>query len=175
MNTIDYEAETLLADTNFTDYVEKSKKEDSRAWAATNPVVSGAYTISAYTKSLKTDAIALVHRLDTLCKDDNFSAETMLIAHAHTLDAMFNNLAQIAALNFKNPEIAKEFLNLAFRAQNQCGKTLQLISQISQNSPNELMGGLKTNDGVDYSAKTQTIEGDKTQPALEVIYGGKNA
>jgi hypothetical protein len=61
-------------------------------------------------------------------------------------------------------------MKLALRAQNQCGKTLQVISQ---NQQNKLLNGAKANDGVDTSKTIEAIEGDKTVATLGLFNGGK--
>lgn len=144
---------------------------DAMARATTNPSIGSALTIGTFTKKgLETDTGALVERLDKLCKGDNFKTENMLIAQAHTLDAIFNNLAQTAALNFNNVNVFVPIMKLAIQAQNQCGKTLQVISQ---NQQNKLLNGAKVNDGVDTSKAIEAIEGNKTVATLVKFDGGK--
>jgi hypothetical protein len=94
----------------------------------------------------------------------------MLKAQAQTLDAIFNNLASIAVQNFNNLPAFEAVMKSAFQAQNQCGKTLQVISQ---NQQNKLLNGAKANDGVDTSKTIEAIEGNKTMATLEFFNGGK--
>ena len=55
--------------------------------------------------------------------------ETMLTAQAHTLDAIFNNLARWA-INCKHVENADCYLKLALRAQSQCRATWEALATI---------------------------------------------
>jgi hypothetical protein len=145
--------------------------DDATARAFINPNLRSAFTISAFTnKGFEVETGALIEQLNKLCKDDNFKTENMLVAQAHTLDAIFNNLAQTAAMNFNNVNVFVPLMKLAIQAQNQCGKTLQVISQ---NQQNKLLNGAKVNDGVDTSKAIETIEGDKTVATLVAFNGGK--
>ena len=146
-------------------------KDDAIARAFINPNLRSAFTIGAFTsKGHELETGALVKQLKALCKDDNFNADEMLKAQAQTLDAMFNNLAQIAVQNFNNLPAFEAVMKSAFQAQNQCGKTLQVISQ---NQQNKLLNGAKVNDGVDTSKAIEAIEGNKTVATLELFNGGK--
>lgn len=62
--------------------------------------------------------------------------ESMLVAQAHTLDAIFNNLAQRAAANAGKGYLAATdtYLKMALRAQSQCRATWEAVSAI-QNPP----------------------------------------
>jgi hypothetical protein len=55
----------------------------------------------------------------------------MLMVQAHTLDAIFNNLAQRAALNFgEYLDAGERYLRLALKAQSQCRATLETLATI---------------------------------------------
>jgi hypothetical protein len=148
--------------------VERKKDEsddDAIARAFTKPYVRGALTIDKFTpKGYEVNAGSLVMQLKELCNDDNFNTGEMLKAQAQTLDAIFNNLAQIAALNLNNMNAFIPLMKLALQAQNQAGKTLQVISQ------NKL---LNNDDSVDTRTTTEAIESDKTMATLFAINGGK--
>jgi hypothetical protein len=145
--------------------------DDAMARAFTKPGVRSAVTIGYFTtKGCAIETGALVKQLKALCNDDNFNADEMLKAQAHTLDAIFNNLAMNATHNFNNLPAFEALFNAAMKAQNQCGKTLQVISQ---NQQNKLLNGAKTNDGVDTSKTIEAIEGNKTMATLEFFNGGK--
>lgn len=154
--------------------IECKKDETENAATArafTNPSVRSALTTSSFTnKGFEIETGALVKQLKTLCKDDNFNVDEMLKAQAQTLDAIFNNLAQTAALNFNNVNIFAPIMKLAMQAQNQCGKTLQIISQ---NQQNKLLNEAKANDSVDSSKTIEAIEGNKKVATLVAIDGGK--
>ena len=57
--------------------------------------------------------------------------EAMLLSQAHTLDALFNSLAQKAFMQTHMPHY-ESFLRLAFKAQGQCRSTLQTLSDIKK-------------------------------------------
>jgi hypothetical protein len=154
--------------------VEQTKnetKDDAIARAFSKPYVRSALTIGNFTtKGFEVETGALVSQLKTLCNDDNFNVDEMLKAQAQTLDAIFNNLAMNATLNFNNLPVFEALFNAAMKAQNQCGKTLQVISQ---NQQNKLLNGAKANDGVDTSKAIEAIEGNKTVATLVKFDGGK--
>jgi hypothetical protein len=63
-------------------------------------------------------------------------AETLLTVQAHTLDAIFNELAQRAALNIGEYLNACEtYLRLALKAQSQCRATLETLAAIKNPTP----------------------------------------
>jgi hypothetical protein len=60
----------------------------------------------------------------------------MLIAQAHSLDAIFGCLARRAAMNLgEYPAAVEMYLKLALRAQNQCRATAETLAMI-KNPPN---------------------------------------
>ncbi len=146
-------------------------KDEAMARAFTKPSLRSALTISSFTnKGFEVETGALVGQLKTLCKDDNFNVDEMLKAQAQTLDAIFNNLAQTAALNLNNVNVFVPIMKLAIQAQNQCGKTLQVISQ---NQQNKLLNEAKVNDSVDTSKAIEAIEGNKTMATVVKFDGRK--
>jgi hypothetical protein len=57
--------------------------------------------------------------------------EAMLIAQAHSLDAIFNEFARRAALNMgEYLDAAETFMRLALKAQSQCRATLETLATI---------------------------------------------
>jgi hypothetical protein len=69
------------------------------------------------------DQVKLVH-------DGNLKRpEAMLLSQAHTLDLLFNKLAQKAHCQSHMPHY-ESFLRLAFKAQGQCRATLETLSAI---------------------------------------------
>ena len=98
------------------------------------PTVQAAVTIKAYDKSYgDLDLNGLIDALteQTEASNDGNSsrAEAMLTTQAHTLDAIFNNLAKraITADYMANLDI---YLKLALRAQSQCRATWEALSAI---------------------------------------------
>jgi hypothetical protein len=143
--------------------------EELQARSLLNPVLRGAITIEAYAiNGMHADISTLVSTLETQCKSDNFDAESMLIAQAVTLDCLFQNLAYNASLNLsKNTAAAETLLKLAFRAQNQSGKTLQVLLQ------NELLSGDRNGAKLDDGTTIDAIGSNKETSNLVKFDGGK--
>ena len=98
------------------------------------PTVQAATTIRRYNKYFgDLDLMGLVGELssqvNTVIDGSTTRGEAMLVAQAHTLDAMFNNLARRAA-NSEYLNQAETYLKLSLRAQSQCRSTWEAISAI---------------------------------------------
>ncbi|MDB4409324.1 hypothetical protein N9235_00720 [Gammaproteobacteria bacterium] len=104
------------------------------------PTVQASVTLQEYGKAYSDlDFVGLINALSeqvelansgNLCRSGG-----MLVAQAHTLDAIFNNLAQRAAMNLgASIEATETYLKLALRAQSQCRATWEAVSAI-QNPP----------------------------------------
>jgi hypothetical protein len=100
----------------------------------------------------------------------------MLVAQAHTLDTIFNNLAQRAALNLGVCiEATETYLKLALRAQSQCRATWEAVSAI-QNPPlagyvrqaNIAHGPQQVNNGPTPEAETSRT-GKSINPPNELL------
>ena len=63
--------------------------------------------------------------------------EAMLIAQAHTLDALFSNLARrsIANMHGGNNEAAERWMRFALKAQTQCRTTVETLAEIKNPRP----------------------------------------
>jgi hypothetical protein len=146
-------------------------QEELQAKALLNPFIRGAITIDAYTiNGMQADISTLVSTLEQQCKGDNFDAEGMLIAQAQTLDCLFHNLAYNASLNLsKNTQAAETLLKLAFRAQNQAGKTLQVILQ------NKLLSGDRNGAKLDDRTTIDAIASNKETSNLVKFDRCKNS
>ena len=95
--------------------------------------------------------------------------ESMLITQAHTLDAIFNNLARRAARNFgEYLQAGETYMRLALKAQSQCRATLETLAAV-KNPPivyarqaNIAAGPQQVNNGVDPSrARENEIQQSK--------------
>lgn len=144
-------------------------EDDSTALAKTviRPTVQAAATLKKYEQSFgELDLQGLVDSLAEQTKaanDGNLDrGEAMLAAQAHTLDAIFNALAQRAALNVGEYMQACEiYLKLALRAQSQCRATWEALAAI-KNPPmmgyvrqaNIAHGHQQVNNGINPSKKT---------------------
>jgi len=104
--------------------------------SVTSPTVRGALTTQAFSKAFgETDLQSMVNELGNQCirvRDGNLArAESLLTTQAHTLDAIFNELARRAALNMgEYINAAERYLRLALKAQSQCRATLETLATI---------------------------------------------
>lgn len=98
------------------------------------PTVQAAATLKEYGKSYgDLELSGLIESLVEQTQADNSSsrkrAEAMLTAQAHTLDAIFNNLAR-RAIKAEYMDHLDRYLKLALRAQSQCRATWEALSAI---------------------------------------------
>jgi hypothetical protein len=117
-------------------------RTDAVASNVIRPTVGGAITAMSYGRKYGDDLelAALIRALSEQARDvhggDLKRAETMLTVQAHTLDAIFNELAQRAALNMGEYLSACEtYLRLALKAQSQCRATLETLVAIKNPTP----------------------------------------
>lgn len=107
------------------------------ARAALRPSIGAAQTVVNF-NALGRGAVeisALVDELARQCeqvnKGDLGRAEAMLVAQAHSLDALFHALVQKSALNMgEYLDAAERFMRLALKAQSQCRATLETLAAI---------------------------------------------
>lgn len=110
--------------------------EDALTHTVLRPTVQAAVTLIQYNKSFGELSInTLVDDLGKQCQlassGDLGRAEAVLTAQAHTLDAIFNNLARRAALNMgEYINAAETYMRLALKAQSQCCRTLETLAAI---------------------------------------------
>jgi hypothetical protein len=105
------------------------------------PTVQAASTVRAYNKRKDGSGpeiqalIAELGKQVELVGDGNLTrAEGMLIAQAHSLDAIFGSLARRAAAQEYLPQF-EAHLRLAFKAQSQCRATLETLALIKNPAP----------------------------------------
>lgn len=108
----------------------------------------------------------------SLIKDGNMRRpESFLAAQAHTLDTLFNTLAQRSCSNMNAGygEAAERYMRLALRAQNQCRTTIEALSAI-KNPPviyakqaNFANGPQQVNNGAMTPAEPMTQDVTHTQ------------
>ena len=117
----------------------KKSDEDHAAGiarVALRPTVLAAITLAEYGKShVALDLSGLVDSLTEQTKavidGDLKRGEAMLTVQAHTLDAIFNNLALRAAKNMgEYMQACETYLKLALRAQAQCRATWEALATI---------------------------------------------
>ena len=102
-----------------------------------NPVVGAVLTIKRQPAVLASmlNINAAINELETQCKavsDGNMArGESMLVAQSHTLDALFNHLAVLAARSLQTNANQGEMLyRLAFKAQAQCRASVEALAEI---------------------------------------------
>ena len=98
------------------------------------PTVQAAVTLKEYGTSFGdldlSGLIASLTEQTQLSNDGDLGrAEAMLTAQAHTLDAIFNNLAR-RAINAEYMDNLDRYLKLALRAQSQCRATWEALATI---------------------------------------------
>ena len=115
-----------------------------KARTVLRPTVQAASTIKEYGKTF--GELNLNGLIDSLAEQTKASndgdlrrAEAMLTTQAHTLDAIFNNLAT-KATSAEYMKALDQYLKLALRAQSQCRATWEALSAI-KNPP--VMGYVK--------------------------------
>jgi hypothetical protein len=114
----------------------KPDEDEATSLARTvlRPTVQAAVVITDYDKAYgNLELMALVDALGeqttAVAKGDLKRAESMLTTQAHTLDAIFNNLAR-RAINAEYMDILDRYLKLALRAQSQCRATWEALATI---------------------------------------------
>ncbi len=112
------------------------------AKVALRPSVRAAATTQTFSQpgfgpmDLTTLVDELGKQVDAVHRGDLKRAETMLISQAHTLDAIFHELARRAALNMGEYLDASEtYMRLALKAQSQCRSTLEALAEIKNPKP----------------------------------------
>ncbi len=117
--------------------VEQTKDEsEERALAriALSPSLQSALALRDYSKACgELDLMSLVeelrHQIGQTIDDDLGRAEAMLVTQAHTLDAIFGNLARRAIKAEYLPQF-DTYLKLGLRAQSQCRATWETLAVI---------------------------------------------
>lgn len=155
-----------------------SETPQGRAKLAVIPVVQSALVIESFAVSGKADVGDLVAELrkkgDAIIGGDLSSAERMLDAQAHALDAIFANLARRASANMAEGylQASDTYMRLALRAQSQCRATLETLATI-KNPPvvfakqaNIANGPQQVNNG---QASTVARTEQKTIPPTELL------
>lgn len=155
---------------------------DALAHAALRPTIQAALTVRDYNKAFGEVSInALVSDLRNQCElasnGDLGRTEAILVAQAHSLDAIFNKLARKA----EHCEYLNQFesnLRLALKAQSQCRATLETLAAIKNPQPvafvrqaNIAHGPQQVNNNVAEDAHTREIE--NRQDKLFEVENGK--
>ena len=155
-------------------------EEEGVSRAATMPSVSAAVTISAYSKKYGKHATikglmpAVREQINAVQAGDLTRAEAMLIAQAHSLDAIFNELAQRAAANIGEYMNAVDiYLRLALKAQGQCRATLETLAEIK--FPKSATFVRQQNVGINQQVNNgESMVNDSRAPTREDLLNSAN-
>ena len=117
--------------------VEGEKEDAAVARTAAGPDVGAALTMSAFTPMKQwLDVNAMRDELEKQAKEvgngDMSRPKAILTAQAHTLDVMFNSLAQIACKNMNAGylQATEAYMRMALKAQSQCRTTVEALAEI---------------------------------------------
>ncbi|MDD5579043.1 MAG: hypothetical protein PHY16_07145 [Methylobacter sp.] len=151
--------------------VKQPKDEPSDAALAQtvlSPSVQAASTIQLWQCELldfKSLLDELKQQVEMVNSGDMKRPETMLLTQAHTLDSLFNKLAQKA---YKQEYISQleTFLRLALKAQSQCRSTLETLATLKNpvifaQQANIAHGSQQINNGIPSRAEEQAIAPNK--------------
>lgn len=172
---------TLEAQTKL--YVDTSvSSPEKMASVGMDCIVRAGITLQEYSDTYTSDLPSMVKQLRSHCTKLN--PEKTLIAQSVTLDGIFNALAvQAASVGWNtNTDKAEKLLKLAFKAQAQCAKTLQVVLQnelakrIRPNEQlvNDCVGESNGSKTMDSRAETSSKSSNPTMATLVIIEGGKN-
>ena len=146
--------------------------DDIIARELTRPAISAAGTIQAMKgDNHEVNALAreLQRQADAVSGGNMTRAEGMLIAQAHTLDEIFNNLARRAHLNMgEYINAAETYMRLALKAQSQCRATLETLAAI-KNPPIVYAKQANISNGpqqVNNAAAARTLENQSAPSKL---------
>ncbi len=153
-----------------------------RARTVLKPAVQAALTVSAYSELFGEQALeylvdALSDQTNAVIDGDLRRGEAMLTVQAHTLDAIYNDLAR-RAVRSEHISRLEAYLKLALRAQSQCRATWEAVSAIQNppvagyvNQANIAHGPQQVNNETDTRARGHA---GKRDPAKQTI-GGQGA
>lgn len=109
-------------------------KRATRARAMSSPDVRAASVIQSLNNNLDINFLAAEMRAQIADVQDGKMArpDAMLVAQAHTLEALFAGLSRQALhhMNEGNAEASERYMKLALRAQSQCKSTIEALSAI---------------------------------------------
>lgn len=150
--------------------------EDATSGTLLSPEVSAALTMQVWENMHTVDGLraALTEQIDEVNGGSLNRPEAMLLAQAHTLDVMFNTLAQKAHTKEYMPHY-ESLMRMAFKAQGQCRATLETLAKI-KNPPvifakqaNISNGHQQINNGI-QTTRTEEIK-TRSNKLLEHTHG----
>lgn len=159
---------------------EGESRDLTKAKAFTSPQLGAACTALAFMEDRGLQLMPLIDAIteqaDKVNGGDLKRLESMLSAQAHSLDTIFNTLAQKAALNMgEYLDATDRYLRLALKAQGQCRATLETLATI-KNPPvvyarqaNIAHGPQQVNNGLERHAHAGNLK--QTSELLEAQHG----
>lgn len=143
------------------------------ARAMSQPEVRAAATIQEFEgDSLNVNYLVneLREQVAEVAKGDMHRPEAMLVAQAHTLDALFCNLARRSHANSNagHLEAADRYLRLALRAQAQAVRTIEALGELKNPRPVTFVrqANVAHNQQVNNGQVSQAGESEKQQTKL---------
>lgn len=104
---------------------------------AIHPAVSAAATVLKFAKGtfgeleVNETAQALIENVQAVKKGNLSGPEAMLVSQAHSLNAIFTELARRSALNMgEYIEASEKYMRLALKAQAQCRATIETLAAL---------------------------------------------
>jgi hypothetical protein len=156
----------------------EESKADAKARKVIMPSVTGAVTMQAFKKNFgEVDLMALIKamkvQIQAVHDGDMKCTEEMLIVQAHTLDSIFNTLAQLAMRSDILPKF-ETYLRLALKAQGQCRATLETLAEIKNPQPTAFIKqqNIGVNQQVNNDAAPLAHGKIKNQPNELLTEGG---
>lgn len=172
----------LEAEARITLYVDAEITSPQKiAAVGLDPIVRAAITQQEYTSTFTADLPVMVKQLRERC-NKSLNPEKTLIAQASTLDSIFNALAtQAACVGWNtNTDLAEKLLKLAFKAQAQSAKTLQVALMAQEIAKSAQIKLIANENGVSHGkakmvegAACLAVESDTAPPTLACIDGRK--
>ena len=135
---------TAKGNTNNTLSLEAREGDDTKVLLARNvlrPSVRAGVTAQSFSTAFgKLDLNSLIEELAAQVKltadGDLRREEAMLVAQAHSLEAIFHELARRAALNMGDYiNAAETYMRLALKAQSQCRATIETLALMKNPQP----------------------------------------
>lgn len=158
----------------------------AKAKMALSPINANVLTAKMFGEStfghtpLTEAVMEMESKADALKKGCLHEAESMLMAQAVALDAIFNDLARRAAVSLENyPSATETYLRLALKAQGQCRATLQTLGEVKNpralafvRQANISQGPQQVNNGVPGSEPPRAKNAHNlSNELLEADYG----
>ncbi len=158
----------------------QAEKDKIIAKSALDPVINAATTIQRASNTFGEPNFAeLIDELKRQASQVNSGhsqrSEAMLIAHAHTLDILFNELVQRSLNVGLNLSVADQIMRLALKTQSQCRTTLETLSEIKYPRSFAFVGqaNIAQNQQVNNGQNDSRAGGNKNVPnkLLETDHG----